>query len=129
MEKIDYKKIYNELYQPSAKNPALIEVPAMNFLMVDGQGDPQSLSCLPGSDPYALCLGLHDQIPAEEITQQSGICRPATGRSLVDQQLYSGFLRQVSLALDFDDHATGHRYAGGFSARIEGGETQKGLSA
>jgi len=40
MEKIDYKKLYSKLYQPSARNPALIEVPAMNFLMVDGQGDP-----------------------------------------------------------------------------------------
>ena len=35
----DYKKEYKELYQPKAE-PALIEVPSMNFLAVRGQGDP-----------------------------------------------------------------------------------------
>lgn len=37
--KIDYKKDFKELYLPSAK-PILIDVPVMQFLMVDGKGDP-----------------------------------------------------------------------------------------
>ena len=35
----DYKREYPDLYLPKAE-PVLIEVPTMNFLMVDGSGDP-----------------------------------------------------------------------------------------
>lgn len=39
MEKIDYKKKYKDLYLPKDK-PALVEVPSMNFIAVDGCGSP-----------------------------------------------------------------------------------------
>lgn len=39
MEKLDYKKEYQDLYLPKGK-PVFIEVPAINFIMVDGCGDP-----------------------------------------------------------------------------------------
>ena len=42
MEKLDFKKRFKDLYAASAKRPAIIEVPPMNFLMIDGQGGPQS---------------------------------------------------------------------------------------
>ena len=42
MKKIDFKKDFKRLYQPSAKEAALVEAPAMNFLMVDGEGDPNT---------------------------------------------------------------------------------------
>jgi len=42
MKKIDFKKDLKHLYNPSAKEPALVVVPAMNFLMVDGEGDPNT---------------------------------------------------------------------------------------
>jgi hypothetical protein len=35
----DYKKEYKDLYMPKGK-PMLIEVPKMNYIMVDGSGDP-----------------------------------------------------------------------------------------
>ena len=35
----DYKKEYKEFYMPK-KKPAIIEVPAMNYVAVRGQGDP-----------------------------------------------------------------------------------------
>ena len=35
----DFKKEYRDLYQPKTK-PSIIEVPAMRFLAVEGQGDP-----------------------------------------------------------------------------------------
>ena len=35
----DYKKEYKEFYMPE-KKPAIIEVPAMNYVSVRGQGDP-----------------------------------------------------------------------------------------
>jgi hypothetical protein len=40
MTKIDFKKEWKHLYQPSKKDFQVIEVPVMSFLKVDGQGDP-----------------------------------------------------------------------------------------
>lgn len=42
MEKIDYKKDLKFLYRPSTKHVEIIDVPQMNFLMIDGRGDPNS---------------------------------------------------------------------------------------
>jgi hypothetical protein len=42
MKKIDLKKELKPLYLPSAKVVALVEVPAMNYLMIDGEGDPNT---------------------------------------------------------------------------------------
>lgn len=42
MKKIDYKKELKHLYQPSAKEVVVVDVPAMNFLMIDGAGDPNT---------------------------------------------------------------------------------------
>lgn len=42
MQKIDFKKDFKHLYLPSAKEPAVVEVPALNYLMIDGQGDPNT---------------------------------------------------------------------------------------
>lgn len=42
MKKIDLKKELQSFYQPSAKAVALVEVPAMNYLMIDGEGDPNT---------------------------------------------------------------------------------------
>src|SRR5262245_20438650 len=42
MKKIDLKKELKHLYQPSAKEAAQVDVPTMNYLMVDGQGDPNT---------------------------------------------------------------------------------------
>ncbi len=42
MEKIDYKKELKHLYRPSAKKVEIIDVPKMNYLMIDGEGDPNT---------------------------------------------------------------------------------------
>src|SRR5574337_960222 len=42
MEKIDYKKQLKHLYGPSAKKVEIVDVPQMHFLMVDGEGDPNT---------------------------------------------------------------------------------------
>ena len=42
MDKIDFKKQLKPLYTPSKKDFSLVEVPEMQFLMVDGQGDPNT---------------------------------------------------------------------------------------
>ena len=50
MEKIDFKKTLKDLYRPSAKEFAVVDVPEMQFVKVDGVGDP-------GGDVYAEALG------------------------------------------------------------------------
>lgn len=42
MEKIDLKKELKHLYQASAKEVVQVEVPAFRFLMVDGEGNPNT---------------------------------------------------------------------------------------
>lgn len=42
MEKIDYKKQLKNLYKPSARKVDIVKIPQMNFLMIDGEGDPNT---------------------------------------------------------------------------------------
>lgn len=42
MSKIDLKKELKELYFPSVKEVTVVDVPPMNFLMIDGRGDPNT---------------------------------------------------------------------------------------
>lgn len=42
MEKIDLKKEFKQLYMPKNKDWELVDVPAMNFLMIDGAGNPNT---------------------------------------------------------------------------------------
>lgn len=42
MDKIDLKKELKEFYNPSSKEFSVVNVPRMNFLMVDGQGNPNT---------------------------------------------------------------------------------------
>ncbi len=42
MTKIDFKKEFRSRYKPSAKAPVLVDIPPMNFLMVDGEGHPEN---------------------------------------------------------------------------------------
>jgi hypothetical protein len=47
MTKLDLKRDLQYLYKPSAKQPEIIAVPPMNFMMIDGVGDPNE------SQPFA----------------------------------------------------------------------------
>ncbi len=42
MSKIDLTKALKHLYNPSAKTVTVVDVPQMNFLMIDGAGDPNT---------------------------------------------------------------------------------------
>lgn len=47
MQKVDFKKELKHLYKPSARDVVQVDVPTLQFLMIDGQGDPN------GSQTYA----------------------------------------------------------------------------
>ncbi|HLB06619.1 MAG TPA: GyrI-like domain-containing protein [Alphaproteobacteria bacterium] len=40
MPQIDHRQQLPHLYAPEVEDPHLVEVPAMNFIMIDGEGDP-----------------------------------------------------------------------------------------
>lgn len=42
MEKLDLKKQWKQLYQPKAGVVVAVDVPPLNYLMVDGEGDPNT---------------------------------------------------------------------------------------
>ena len=42
MAPLDLVKLHRPLYSPSARHPAIVEVPELAFLMVDGRGDPNT---------------------------------------------------------------------------------------
>ncbi len=42
MAKVDLKKDWKHLYNPSASEVSVVDVPPMNFLMVSGSGDPNT---------------------------------------------------------------------------------------
>ena len=42
MEKLDLKKQWKHLYQPSATVVTAVDVPPLAYLMVDGEGDPNN---------------------------------------------------------------------------------------
>ncbi|MBM0105426.1 GyrI-like domain-containing protein [Steroidobacter sp. S1-65] len=44
MSKIDFKKVLKHLYSASAKQPTLVDVPTLNYLSIDGAGDPNTSS-------------------------------------------------------------------------------------
>ncbi|MBN1429831.1 MAG: GyrI-like domain-containing protein [Anaerolineae bacterium] len=48
METLDLKKTYKHLYMPSAKKVELVDVPALNFVMLDGAIEPGQA---PGTSP------------------------------------------------------------------------------
>jgi hypothetical protein len=56
VEKVDFKKELDQLYGPKNKDWELIDVPAMNFLMVDGKGDPNTAQDY--SDAVAALYGV-----------------------------------------------------------------------
>jgi hypothetical protein len=49
-EKLDLIKELKDLYRPPVREPVLVKVPELPFLMVDGEGDPNT------SPDYAQCL-------------------------------------------------------------------------
>ncbi|MBC7765535.1 MAG: GyrI-like domain-containing protein [Hyphomonadaceae bacterium] len=65
---LDYKKLQKELYQPSAIKPALIDVKEMQFLMIDGKGDPngEAFEIATGA-LYSVAYGLK-MLPKKGIT-------------------------------------------------------------
>ncbi|MDD5472212.1 MAG: GyrI-like domain-containing protein, partial [Sideroxydans sp.] len=42
MKTLDWKKELKHLFQPSTKEVSQVDVPSLNYLMIDGKGDPNT---------------------------------------------------------------------------------------
>lgn len=75
MQKRDYKKELKHLYRPSAKKVVLVDVPEMNFLMIDGQGDPNSSQAFQDAINalYPLAYALKFMVKKGEIGVDYGV--------------------------------------------------------
>ena len=75
MKKIDYKKELKHLYRPSARKVEIVDVPEMNFLMIDGKGDPnKSQSFQDAIDVlYPLSYALKFMIKRGEMAVDYGV--------------------------------------------------------
>lgn len=72
-KKIDYKKQFPDLYNPS-KEPHIVEIPEMLFFMIDGKG-------YPGDNPeYQEALG---SLYGASYTLKMGVVKPETGKDYV----------------------------------------------
>jgi len=76
VEKVDYLKQFKHLYAQSARSPEIVDVPQMNFFMIDGKGDPntsqefaEAVEAL-FSLSYNTILEYRD-IPVEKITEMT----------------------------------------------------------
>jgi len=75
MEKIDYKKELKHLYKTSAKKAEVAAIPKMNFLMVDGEGDPNTAQTFQDAIEvlYQLSYALKFMIKKSEISIDYGV--------------------------------------------------------
>ena len=75
MKKIDYKKELKYLYKPSVKNVVMVNVPQMNFLMIDGKGDPNSSQTFQDAveSLYALSYGIKFMVKKGELAIDYGV--------------------------------------------------------
>ena len=64
MAKLDMRKDLKALYAPSAKEPAIVDVPELTFLMIDGTGDPNTAASYQAAVQvlYSLSYGLKFEV-------------------------------------------------------------------
>jgi hypothetical protein len=59
MPGIDFKKEFAHLYNPSSKQISIVDVPPMQFLMIDGHGDPNGSAFMDAMNAlYSMAYGI-----------------------------------------------------------------------
>ena len=75
MKKIDFKKELKHLYKPSVKSVGRVTVPGMNFLMIDGQGDPNTSQEFPDAVEalYSVSYALKFMVKKGDMATDYGV--------------------------------------------------------
>ena len=87
MSAFDYKKEYKQLYQPKNK-PELIQVPPMQFVAVEGKGNPNEENGA-YADALALLYAISFTVKMSHLGSKKNrglfsLCSASAGRTLVD---------------------------------------------
>ena len=76
MDKLDLKKALKALYAPSAKEPVLADVPSMQFLMIDGEGDPNESQAFQDAFPALYGMAYTLKFAARKAGLQDYVVMP-----------------------------------------------------
>lgn len=79
MPKIDLKKENKELYNPSAKEVSILDIPEMNFLMIDGEGDPNTSQEYQDSIEALFSISFKVKFISEKENSQNYVVMPLEG--------------------------------------------------
>ena len=114
--KVDFKHELRQLYGAS-REPQLVDVPVLNYLMIDGHGDPNTAVEYRQAVEALYALSYAAKFLVKGRARPRGLWRATAGRAVVDgghvQVLDGG---QVGLGLDHDDHAAGRGDSGDLRA-------------
>ena len=75
MKRVDLKKELKQFYQPTAKAVVEVDVPVMNFLMIDGEGDPNTAQSYAAAVEalYAVAYTLKFMIKKSDLAIDYGV--------------------------------------------------------
>lgn len=79
MPKLDLKKENKELYNPSAKEVSIVDIPEMSFLMIDGKGDPNTSQEYQDSIEALFSLSYKVKFISEKENSQDYVVMPLEG--------------------------------------------------
>ena len=79
MPKIDLKKENKELYNPSAKEVSIVDVPEMSFLMIEGEGDPNTSQEYQDSIEALFSVSFKVKFISEKENSQDYVVMPLEG--------------------------------------------------
>lgn len=122
MNKIDFKRAHPELYRPSAECFALIDVPVMQFVMIDGEGNPNTAPSYERAVEWLFSVSYAMKFAAKASLKKDYVAPPLEGLWWADDPAdfvarYKDRWRwtMMIMAPDFIDHAM-------FSAAVEKAE-------
>lgn len=79
MEKIDFKKMHGALYRPPADRFVLVEVPAMQFVMVDGEGNPNTVPAYKQAIKWLFSISYAMKFATKASLQKDFVVPPLEG--------------------------------------------------
>lgn len=97
MEILDYKKAYKELYLAKTE-PSIIKVPRMNFIMVEGKGDPNTSAAYKEAVELLYALSYTIKMGLKKTDKPEGyidyVVFPLEGLWWFDEEFFDGRVKE-----------------------------------
>jgi hypothetical protein len=79
MDKVDFKRVHPDLYKASAKDFALVDVPDMQFVMVDGDGNPNTAPSYKQAIEWLFSISYAMKFAAKDLLKKDYVVPPLEG--------------------------------------------------